>query len=1163
MTKGKLPYIVALGASAGGLAAIQYFFDTIPMDSGLAFIVIQHLAPNFKSLMSEILIKNTKMPIFPVENAMPIKPNTVYLLPSNQNMVIKDGRLFLTNQHHKNTLNLPINIFFKSLATECGKKAIGIVLSGTGSDGSQGVIDLHKSGALTIAQNTESAKFDAMPRNAIATNCVDCILDIEQMSDALLAYLKQPKNFRAIYCEAEKQACWTPNEKIFSLLLKRYKHDFNLYKPTTIFRRIERRMTALGLQKIDAYAEALENDNAELDTLYNDLLIGVTAFFRDPEAFDILQKQVIPKIAERRANGIDEARIWVPACATGEEAYSIAILFHEYCTKNSLDIAVKIFATDVSKHFLEIAGQGVYAIEQMEGLSKKRQDTYFSLLSDGRYQIIPAIRNMIIFATHNVIVDPPFTKLDLISCRNFLIYVQPTVQKKIINFFRFALLLHGYLFLGHSETAGSLGKELIPISTTWKIFEKILDVRHGISFTPSVHMTVPAIRPSALSAYSSLPSSTLSGTVPLHAYDLLLNHIMQNGILIDDTRTIVHIFGNATQYLSLPSGRLSLDIISIIHPQLKVILSTALQKSAHNKKDLHYVDIELSLENKKQLITLMVSPLLNEKNHVQYYLIQINPQGDNKINPSIETYYHPEESSKILEDLEKELQQTRESLHATIEEVETTNEELQSTNEELLASNEELIASNKELQLVNEELHAVNTELQQKIKDLTLANNDIDNFVRSTHIGTVFVDTKLMIWRFTPAIAEIFDLVPSDTGRSLKIFKQKIQFNDLIPQIKKTIETGKSFNQEVKTNDNKWFLMRILPYLSENNTREGAILTFIDIDATKKISEKVAINESRFRALVEAASNIVWSASPDGKFQNDQAAWRVFTGQTLKQMSGLGWLNAVKKEDRSACIKKWKNCMKTKKHFFAEVQLWRKEKQSNHHVILHGVPLMDHDGHILEWIGSLTDVDKEKRADQLLKKLNIDLKHRISEKDSELLSIEEIANFDAITHLPNRNSFMTELQHAIAKTKRSKLQLALLYLDFDNFKKINDTFGHPTGDKFLQAVSERIKKELREIDFFARIGGDEFVILIEDSSVLSEAQRVALRILGSLKKTLTIDKHKIKPSISIGISLFTNNDNVDTLLKRADLAMYQAKALGKNTFQFYSKEIKSTQKNKK
>ena len=822
-------FVVALGASAGGLEALEKFFDNMPADGGLAFVVVQHLSPDFKSLMNELLARHTKLEIHRVTDGMVIEPNSIYLIPPKKDMIVSDGRLLLTDKDPSHGLSLPIDTFMRSLAHEYGRNAIGVILSGTGSDGSRGIVAIHEAGGYVIVQDEASAFFDGMPRSAIDTGVVDAVLTPREMAGAIKEYVERCMSDEAPGDYDGHSAAMDGVSEIFHALHTAYGLDFSYYKPNTVARRVERRLQLSHTADLGSYISRLRADPEELNLLYKDLLIGVTRFFRDEEAFQRLAIDVIPQLINQ-LGAEDELRFWVTGCATGEEAYSVAILVHEALTARRLPLHAKIFATDVHQASLETASTGVYGEAALAGVSAERLKRYFNKHASG-YQVVPELRKLIVFAPHNVVKDAPFTKLDLISCRNMLIYLQPHAQKKAISLFHFALKTGGILFMGPSETPGDLADEFDAIDRHWKIFRKRRDVRLPADFRLPLSPGLNRWRASA--GVPSADGRGLPDVQLLRAYDLLLDEYVPPSLMVNGRRELVHSFAGAGRYLSVRDGRPSSDILELVEPDLKIALAGALQRAAKGKQPIVYGSVNLrSLPDNEQL-RLSIKPVTIQSTGEDYFLISFETQT-RQAPPAAETHVNFDQASRDrLSEVEDELRYTKENLQATVEEMETTNEELQATNEELVASNEELQSTNEELHSVNEELYTVNAEHQRKITELTELTDDMDNLLRSTEIGTIFLDRALRIRKFTPQIVQAFQILPQDIGRSIDTFSHNLVHENLLEDVGRVIKTEKPFEKDVKDRHGNWFLLRVLPYRSRGRV-EGVVITLVDIREIKK-----------------------------------------------------------------------------------------------------------------------------------------------------------------------------------------------------------------------------------------------------------------------------------------------------------------------------------------
>ncbi len=894
-------HIIGIGASAGGLEAIEEFFRNIPDVTGMAFVVIQHLSPDFKSLMGELMARFTKMDIHRVEDNMKVEPNAVYLIPPKKEMVIKKGQLRVKDREPKHNLNLPIDKFLHSLAEDMKEKAVAIILSGTGSDGSRGIKSIHDAGGLVIVQNEESAKFDGMPKSAIATSFADLVVPPFEMPDILVMYSQGLLDKSLI--KDKRSIIFSENsvyKEIFKLLLERYGIDFAMYKPTTIGRRIERRMSIRQYINLEKYIDRLNRDEQELEALYKDLLIGVTQFFRDPEAFEIIENRVIPSIFSEIKDD-EEVRIWVPGCASGEEAYSLAILLKEAMLKFSRRNNLKIFATDAHKFSLEKAALGTFSDESVMNVPDKYLSKYF-IKGDDNYKVKPVIRKMVVFAEHNVIKDPPFTKIDLVSCRNLLIYLQPNAQRKALSYFHFSLKTGGTLFLGPSETLGNLENEFLPIDKHWKIYKKRRDVR----IADDTHFShVPFMNKKRIPIFTNKQTSPQTEIRISRAYELLLQQYVPPSLLIDENRRLIHSFGPAREFLTPPSGRFDLDILSMVEGDLRIAISTALQRAEKENKAIAYKGIKFMSGDKAINLQVIVKPLIDKASDVDHYLVILEeikkePGFDKKTTKHDKNFRPDKEAKAHIKELEEELQFTKEHLQATVEELETSNEELQATNEELLASNEELQSTNEELHSVNEELYTVNGEYERKIEELTQLNNDIDNLMNSTMIGTVFLDKNLKIRKYTPAIKNQFSIMSQDIDRPLFHIANKIKDNsELFNDINRVLSTDEASEREIETEAGRWYLERILPYKDEKNKTQGIVLTYIDINEAKKASDKLRDHQEQLKMALKAIDAGIWTWTiSDNRVMWDERTDEIFgfdKGEFTNDIDG--WKNRVHPDD--------------------------------------------------------------------------------------------------------------------------------------------------------------------------------------------------------------------------------------------------------------------------
>ena len=856
-------HIVGIGASAGGLEALEKLFSEMPVDSGMAFVVVQHLSPDFKSLMDELLARHTSMPIHRVKNGMPVEPNGIYLIPSKKNMVISGRRLLLTEQDTSGGLNLPIDIFFRSLAHDVGNRAVAVVLSGTGSDGSRGLQDVHESGGLVVAQDVQSSAFDGMPRNAIATGLVDVLADPEGIAERLCRYVEDPDNFKDSEAEIDIPILpGTEMTSIFRLFRGRYGIDFTLYRENTIHRRIERRMNLIRSNSLAEYVRILLDDRQELDNLYRDLLVEVTHFFRDPQVFERLRQEVVPQILAEAKVPRDELRVWVPGCATGEEAYTIAMVLDDCLSRlPNLSPVVKVFATDVHRNSLEIASSGVYTSEGISTVPPDFRNKYFTQHSS-LFHVSRKLRQMVIFAPHDITKDPPFTKVDLISCRNVLIYLEPSVQRRVLSLFHFGLKVGGTLVLGPSESISDLNTEFETIDQHWRIFKKIRDVR--LPDASNVRLAAPLFDVIKTGAGVSSPAGSRSQDfVERTVLEDLLDKYVPPSFLVTSHFELVHSFGDARRLLVQPRGRSTLELLKLVEGDLRMAMSAALHRAMREKEQVVLQGIRIDTGDGSKLVEVVAEPYL--KRSQDLYLVSVKeidsspPPSD----PTAETFRADDQAAQRIIELERELEFNKESLQTTVEELESSNEELQSTNEELVAANEELQSTNEELHSVNEELYTVNAEHQRKIDELSQLTTDMDNLMRSTEIGTIFLDKDLRIRRFTPAITTAFNIMDQDVGRPIDQFAYHLESPGWIEAAKQVIVSGEPSEEELKARgSDRVYLKRMRPYRNSDKTISGIVITFTDVTAIAH-AEKERIQKEHLERIARDMQDFVYAVSHD------------------------------------------------------------------------------------------------------------------------------------------------------------------------------------------------------------------------------------------------------------------------------------------------------------
>lgn len=855
-------HFVGIGASAGGLEALQSLFRGLASDIGAAYIIVQHLSPDYESMMPELLGKHTEMHIITVTDGVEVMANTIYLLPPKKNLIVAEGKLLLTDTIPEQGINLPIDIFFRSLAQDQLHKTIGIILSGTGSDGSRGIKALKEVGGLILVQDPDEAKFDGMPNSAINTGLVDLISSSDSMGEKLQNYIKHPviggntESLRAVLAGNESAM-----EEIFSLLKMKSEIDFAKYKASTVARRIERRMVVNQINSLSDYLTLLFKNQEEVRILSRELLIGVTRFFRDEEAFETLKKTVIPDIVSRVPSN-ETIRVWVAACSTGEEAYSLAILFLEEIGFQGKSQHLKIFATDANPDSITEASVGRYTEDTLHDVPQDYRSRYFIQESNGDYRVSPQMRESVIFATHNMITDPPFSNMMLATCRNVLIYFQHSVQKKALSSLHFSLRQNGYLLLGLSENIGDYSIYFDTINERFKIYKKNTDLRIPLGSsaiinreTHRTHNVAPIGR--ALKYYTGYSANSAIS----QANESLIKQYAPPCILISDEHEAVHVYGDVSAYIRrLPPGRISKDIKDLVNEDLSIAVSTALHRAkSHPDEPVFYSDVVTRFNDETYSVDLCVR-YIREKNvegaSGYYWLIFENKSQETHEDKKTISFDVMEQSKQRIADLELELKRSREHLQVTVEELETTNEELQSSNEELMSANEELQSTNEELQSVNEELYTVNSEYQEKIAELSQVNTDLDEILKNSNIGIIFLDDDLNIRRYTPIASRFVNLRESDLNRPIHHISLSFDYDNLLSDIDHVRKSGKSFNREI-TLDEGIIRLRIAKYPQhEDKHNPGIVITFTDY--SEEYLMRMAM-ETTYSELHKTMNNILES----------------------------------------------------------------------------------------------------------------------------------------------------------------------------------------------------------------------------------------------------------------------------------------------------------------
>jgi PAS domain S-box-containing protein len=983
-------FVVGLGASAGGIGALKQFFSLMPKDNGMAFVVVLHLSQEHESHLAEILQTTTEMKVLQVSETVKVEPNHVYVIPPAKHLAMIDGEIRLQEPTRIRGKRVPIDLFFRTLGDAYGKNSIAVILSGTGSDGTLGVKRVKENGGIVLAQSTDDAEYNDMPRNAINTNLVDVVLPVAEMPEKIVAIgrvaqrlelpipsstsetdeepLEDQEEKPAETLEAKPETSSDALREVLTLLKVRTGHDFHNYKRPTLLRRIARRLQVHELADISGYLHLLRERSEEIQALLRDLLISVTNFFRDKDAFSALELEVIPRLfTNKTAN--DTVRVWSCGCATGEEAYSLAMLLSEYASKQPDAPRLQVFATDINDDAIRTAREGRYDETLVADVSPERLARFF--FKDGDlYRVKKEIRDLVLFAPHNVLRDPPFSKLDLIACRNLLIYLNRETQEKILELFHFALRPNGFLFLGVSETA-----ENVP-----KLFSVLDKKQHLYQYrsTPTSYQGLPT--PPATGKWEvkhpsvelkTLESSSSFGDLHFR----LVERLAPPSILVNESYMVLHVSEHAGRFLQVRGGEASLNLLKMIRPELKLELQSALLEAQHKgvseARDVHFRD-----NGNETLLNLTIHFVRASETEQAFYLV-IFHESHRAFTPLTNvqdlTSGSQEAMEGVVRHLEEDLSRTRDRLQSTIEQHETSieelrasNEELQAMNEELHSASEELQTSKEELQSVNEELTTVNHELKDRVDELSRANADLQNLMASTDIGTLFLDRSLHVKRYTAPLRELFNIIPSDIGRPLGHVTHKLTYNRLAEDAALVLETLQTLESEVATVEGNHYLMRLSPYRTLDDRIDGVVVSFVDISERKKNERQLQESEERFRTLGENLPLIVSLAAPDGRIEYINSGWTTFSGRSSDDFIEGDWLDAVHPDDREHMLSDWQNALAAGEPYQYEFRAVSKDS-TYRWLFARGVPLRDASGNIKQWINTALDIHERKEAEEALR----------------------------------------------------------------------------------------------------------------------------------------------------------------------------------------------------
>ncbi len=832
---------MGIGASAGGLAALEQFLEQVPPKSGLAYVVVQHLDPTQKAMLAELLQRVTAMRVYEAKRNTHVEPNCVYVIPPNTELSVVNGTLDLRTPVEPRGMRLPINVLFSSLASTQGERAIAVVLSGMGADGTAGLQAVKAMGGLTVVQQPETAQFDSMPKSAIAAGSADIVAAPAEMPARILACIDQVPDLGAA-ADDDARSASAPLHDILGLLRGRARHDFSLYKPSTVHRRIERRMVIHGIATLTHYAQFLRHNPQEIDLLFKELLIGVTSFFRDPAVWEYLADVALPQLLARRA-AEQKLRAWVIGCSTGEEAYSLAMVFTEAAQRLPQPHAftLQIFASDLSPDAIVSARRGQYPVSISSAVSAVRLARFFTA-HDNHYQISQSIRDMVLFTQHDVVLDPPFTKVDLIACRNLLIYFDATLQHRLLPLLHYSLRADGVLLLGSSETVGKFGHLFPPIESKLRLYlRQDVGSLAGADFLMKSFPPLTAIPKERHMAHPNTPTQN-TDSLQAAADQLLLQVYAPAAVVLSPDGDIVYISGHTGKYLEPAAGKANWNFHAMAREGLRAPLVNALKQAAAEREPQRLKGLHVQVPGGVQIVDVTVQAIqeptaLRGMMMIVFYDIAPARAGGRRRKGQTELEVaHAAE----LQRLRDEIQTLREDSRAVREELQSANEELQSTNEELQSTNEELTTSKEEMQSMNEELQTINNELQTKLDDLALEQSDMKNLLNSTEIAILFLDEHLNVRRYTDRASTIVNVRENDIGRPLSDLTTSLQYPALHDDALETLRTLAFSEKQIATNDGRWLSVRIIPYRRLDNAIDGVVITFVDVTATKELESALA-----------------------------------------------------------------------------------------------------------------------------------------------------------------------------------------------------------------------------------------------------------------------------------------------------------------------------------
>ncbi len=1242
------PYLVGIGSSAGGLEALSSLIAALPSNLGVSYVVIQHLSPTHRSMLVQLLGRETAMAVCEIQDKMIPEPDVIYIAPSGRNTIFTGGKFSLLESKREATPKPSVNVFFSSIASEKSEDAIGIILSGTGSDGTAGIREIKVNGGFTFAQEPNTAKYIGMPQSAIDSGCIDYILSPEKIAVEITNIVSNRPSILANSEKSQPKSMATLLKKLLIKVKQKTRIDFGGYKEGTLWRRIERRMTANHIDNFETYIKFTEDHPEELERLSKDILISVTGFFRDQEAFNHLKK-IIKNIVTKKHPG-EEIRIWVPACATGEEAYSIAILLAEELGADLPFYKIQIFATDIDSSAMALARKATYLEGSLAEIDPELVARYF-VKHHETYEISKTLREMLVFARQDLVQDPPFLRLDLVSCRNVLIYLHSDLQTKILTTFHFGLLEGGYLFLGKSEGIFQQESLFDVVEKTFRIFRR----RSSISRIPTTSFKLPTPNEEI-----SLPVKAAKSNAEVILLEAAVRAYVPASILVNKSLDIQHIFGDVNDYLGFSAGKPSTNIMSLIQREFRPDLQL-LQHQAERSMDSAYGRIRnVKYGDLQRRVRLAFHPI--EKGIPCAYFLICFEQLQARDFPDIPVSDNSsqEENKLNFRELEDELIMSRERLQTVIEELETSNEELQalneevqSANEELQSSNEELEATNEELQSTNEELTTVNEELQIRSNELAETLNDLEKIQNCVGFTIIAVNEQLKIQRYNGPATSLFNLTSASIGLHISKIKLPAGMHHFTDCILEALENDKIVEAAIPSSDNH-YLLHVSPYDTTQVGIRGAIITLVN-DTERRAAELETKNSrEKLLSIMNNSTSVITLKDIAGRYE--------FVNHQFEKIFGVNAQDILGKTDNQFLSQTLADDFRSK-----ELEVLRKLQtiESEDHIHLGNIdlymlsirfPLIGIDNLPYGVCTQSSDITARVQAESQLR-----LAARVFDRSSEAIivtdpkkqiltvneafttitgfsaedvmgqvphflftglqdnaffetmwaninahgfwqgeilkrrksgeiypvwmtinaindnkgktcnfvvifsditivkesqqRIEFLATHDPLTELPNRVLFLDRVRQAVARGDRGTYLFAVLFIDLDDFKVVNDSLGHAAGDTLLKEVAKLMRGMVRAVDTVARFGGDEFALLIEDTTI-AEVEGTARRLCAAIGRAIYLGDKMAHVSASIGIAVYPNDSNdADILLKHADTAMYEAKAKGKSAYQFFTKKM--------